>query len=76
MYSRYKTYPYLGHKFNVAGNWEEQLTKLTSDYSNRLDLINFIPLPIIMKLQTITEIALAKIQHLFANLYIPQTTLK
>ena len=76
VYSRHETYPYLGHKFNIAGSWEEQLTELTIDYSNRLDLIDISPLPTIFKLQAIREIALAKVQHLFANLYIPQTTLK
>ena len=32
VYSHNETYPYLGHKFNIAGSWEEQLTELTSDY--------------------------------------------
>ena len=76
VYSRNETYPYLGHKFNIAGKWAKQLTEFTSDYSNRLDLIDISPLPIIFKLQAIREIALAKTQHLFANLHIPQITLK
>ena len=66
-------YPYLGHHFNVAGDWEEQVTGLTNDYSVRLDLIDTSPLRILMKLQAITELALAKIQHLFTNVHIPRT---
>ena len=75
VYQRHETYTYLGHKFNVAGDWEEQLSELTSDYANRLNLIDSAPLPIMMKVQAITEIALSKIQHLFANIHIPQKTL-
>ena len=55
VYSRNETYPYLGHKFNISGRWEEQLTELTSDYSNRLDLIDISSLPIIFKLQVIRQ---------------------
>lgn len=75
VYSRHETYGYLGHKFNVAGDWKEQLTELISDYTSRLDLIDSAPLPIMMKMQAIREIALSKIQHLIANLHIPQNIL-
>ena len=75
VYSRHETYPYLGHKFNVAGDWEEQVKELTNDYTVRLDLIDSSPLPILMKFQAIREVALSKIQHLFANIHIPQNIL-
>lgn len=75
VYSCHEIYSYLGHKINVAGDWEEQLTELTSDCSNRLDLIDFSSLPSIMKTQAIREITLAKIQHLFENLHISQNIL-
>lgn len=30
LYERHETYPYLGHKFNISGDWEEQITELHS----------------------------------------------
>lgn len=29
---RHETYAYLGHKFYVAGDWEEQVTELCHEY--------------------------------------------
>ena len=34
-----------------------------------------LPLPVVRKLDAIREVALAKIQHLFANVHIPQNVL-
>ena len=76
VYSRHETYTYLGHKFNIAGEWGEQIQELSCDYKNRIDLIDSSPLPVVMKLEAIREVALAKIQHLFANVHIPQNVLQ
>ena len=76
VYSRHKTYTYLGHKFNIAGEWGEQIQKLSCDCKYRIDLIDSSPLPLVMKLEAIREVALAKIQHLFANVHIPQNVLQ
>jgi hypothetical protein len=35
-------------------------------------MIDISPLPVVMKLDAVREVALAKIQHLFANVHIPQ----
>ena len=62
---------YLGHKFNVAGEWGEQVEELAYQYSSRLDMIDTYPLPVVMKLEAVRKVVLAKIQHLFANVHIP-----
>lgn len=66
IYSHHGTYACLGHKFNVAGDWKEQLSEL----HKQMGLIDSAPLPIMMKMQDIREV-LAKIQHLFTNPHIP-----
>ena len=71
VYSRNETYPYLGHRFNIAGEWGEQVEELTTEFLHRLHLIDLSPLPVLMKFQAVREVALAKIQHLFANVHIP-----
>lgn len=76
VYARHETYTYLGHKFNVAGEWKDQVDDITSEYSTRLDLIDASPLPLIMKLEAIRQIALAKVQHLFSNVHIPRKALR
>ncbi len=75
LYERHETYPYLGHKFNVSGDWEEQVTELCREFTRRLALIDSSPLPIMMKIEAIRLIAMAKIKHLFKNVHIPQCTL-
>ena len=40
VYSRHETYTYLGHKFNVAGDWSDQVDVIISEYSSRLDSIH------------------------------------
>lgn len=75
VYARHETYCYLGHRFNIAGEWEEQIHELSSEYCTRLDMVDSSPLPVAMKLQAIREIALSKIQHLFANIHIPKCIL-
>ncbi len=72
---RHETYSYLGHKFNVSGDWEEQVTKLCHEFTRRLALIDSSPLPIMMKIEAIRLIAIAKIKHLVMNVHIPQCTL-
>ncbi len=74
-YERHETYSYLGHKFNVSGDWEEQVTKLCHEFTRRLALIDSSPLPIMMKIEAIRLIAIAKIQHLVMKVHIPQCTL-
>ena len=37
VYERHETYSYLGHKFNVAGEWQEQVGDICNEYSARLD---------------------------------------
>ncbi|XP_034086410.1 uncharacterized protein LOC117555601 [Gymnodraco acuticeps] len=76
VYSRNETYPYLGHRFNIAGEWGEQVEELTTEFLHRLHLIDLSPLPVFMKFQAVREVALAKIQHLFANVHIPLKALR
>lgn len=76
VYARNETYPYLGHKFNIAGEWGEQVEELTKEYLHRLQLVDLSPLPIVMKLEVVRDVALAKIQHLFVNVHIPQKILR
>lgn len=63
------------HKFEVSGDWEEQVTELCHEFTRRLALIDSPPLPIMMKIEAIRLTAIAKIQHLFMNVHIPQCTL-
>ena len=76
VYSRQESYTYLGHNINIAGEWGEQAQELCSAYKNRIDLIDSSPLPVVMKLDAIREVALAKVQHLFANVHILQKVLQ
>ena len=76
VYSRNETYPYLGHRFNIAGEWGEQVEELTTEFLRRLHLVDLSPLPVLMKLQAVREVALAKIQHLFANVHLPLKALR
>ncbi len=75
VYARHIAYCYLGHKFSVAGEWEEQLNDTVAQHSTRLDMTDTSPLPRTMKLAAVPEIALSKVQHLFANVHIPKCTL-
>ncbi len=76
VYERKETYMYLGHRFNVAGEWDEQVQDIISEYTNRVQKIDESPLPLTMKLEAIRQIALAKVQHLFANVHIPRNILR
>ena len=76
VYSRHETYQYLGHRFNIAGEWGEQVEELTAEFLHRLHLVDLSPLPLLMKLQAVREVALAKVQHLFANVHIPLKALR
>ena len=75
VYARQESYTYLGHKFNIAGDWSQQVTNLVQQFISRLDLIDTSPLPATLKV-LIRDIAFAKIQHLFANVHIPQKDLR
>ena len=75
VYSRHETYNYLGHKFNIAGEWNQQVNDMAHQFMTRLDLIDTTPLHVTFKLQAIRDIAFSKIQHLFANVHIPQKVL-
>ena len=58
----------------MAGDWKDQFDVIISEYSSRLDLIHASPLPLIMKLEVVRVIALAKVQHLFSN--VPRKSLR
>ena len=62
--------------FNITGEWGEQVEEPTTEFHHRLDLIDLSPLPIVMKLEAVRVVALAKIQHPFANVHIPQNALR
>ena len=70
-----KTYPYFGHKLNIAGDWKEQVTEFCQEYIHRITLIDSAPFPVHLKIEAIKQIALAKIQHLFHNVHISQQNL-
>ena len=53
VYSLHETYTYLGHKFNIAGEWKEQLHNIQAEFYSRLDLVDRCPLPLRMKLEAI-----------------------
>ncbi len=76
VYTRHETYNYLGHKFTIAGEWSLQVTDMSHQFMTRLDLIDASPLPVTLKVQAIRDIAFSKIQHLFANVHIPQKVLR
>jgi len=44
VYSRHESYNYLGHMFNVAGEWQEHVNEICKEYSSRLDMIDQCPL--------------------------------
>ena len=75
VFARHETYSYLGHKCNIAGEWTAQVDEIVTDYMARLDMIHSSPLPLVMKLEAIGQIALAKIHHLFSNVHIPKKVL-
>lgn len=54
----------------------EQVEELTKEYLHRLHLVDLSPLPTVIKLEAVRDVALAKIQHLFANVHIPQKILR
>ena len=72
VYSRHESYTNLGHNINIAVEWGEQAQELCYAYKNRIYLIDSSPLPVVMKLDAIREVALAKVQHLFANVHLLQ----
>lgn len=77
VYSRHEIYLYLDHRVNITGEWGEQVMELTSlEFLYRLHLVDLSPLPALMKLQAVREVALAKIKHLFANINIPLMPLR
>ncbi len=51
------------------------MTDMAHQFMTRLDLIDASPLPVTLKVQAIRDIACSKIQHLFANVHIPQKVL-
>ena len=61
VYDLHETYTYLGHKFNIAGEWKEQVEYITTEFTSRLDLIDASPLPLLMKLEAIRQVALSRI---------------
>ena len=67
VYSRHETYSYLGHKFNIAGEWSQQVTDMAHQFISSLNLIDASPLPVVMKLQAVRDIAFSTIQHQFTN---------
>ena len=71
----HEIYPYLGHKFSIAGDWDEQVTELCQEYIHRIKQVDSAPLPVRMKIEAIKQIAVAKIQHLFHNVHISQQNL-
>uniref|UniRef100_A0A0E9W629 Uncharacterized protein n=1 Tax=Anguilla anguilla TaxID=7936 RepID=A0A0E9W629_ANGAN len=75
VYARHETYNYLGHKFNIAGEWKGQVGSIIEEYTSRPDLIDSSPLPLVMKLEAIGQVALSKVQHLFPNVHIPKKVL-
>ncbi len=52
------------------------MTDMSHQFMTRLDLIDASPLPVTLKVQAIRDIAFSKIQHLFANVHIPQKVLR
>lgn len=52
----HEIYTYLGDKFNVASELEQQVDETVSDYSTSLDFISTSPLPLIMKLEAVRQI--------------------
>ena len=75
MYGLHETYTYLGHRVNIAGEWKEQVDHLTSEFTTAMDLIDTSPLPLLMKLEAIGQIALSRIQHWFSNVHLMCKTL-
>ncbi len=55
VYTRHETYNYLGHKFNIAGEWSLQVTDMSHQFMTRLDLIDASPLPVTLKVQAIRD---------------------
>ena len=49
---------------------------MAHQFIDRLDLIDEAPLPVTLKLQAIRDMAFLKIQHIFANVHIPQKVLR
>jgi hypothetical protein len=76
VYDLHETYTYLGHKFNVAGEWKKQVEYMVTEFTTRLDLIDVSPLPLLMKLEAIRQVALSRIQHLFSNVHLACKTLR
>ena len=76
VYGLHETYTYLGHKFNVAGEWKEQVDYMVTEFTSRLELIDASPLPLLMKLEAIRQVALSRIQHLFSNVHLTCKTLR
>ena len=74
--TNHESYTYLRHKINIAGEWGEQAQALCCAYKNRIYLIDSSRLPVVMKLDAIREVDLAKVQHLFANVHIQQNVLR
>lgn len=62
VYCLHETYTYLGHKINIAGEWNEQVNIIVSDFSSK-------------KLEAIRQLALSEVQHLFSIVHIQQKSL-
>ena len=51
VYATHETYNYLGHKFIIAGEWNQHVNVMAHQFMTRLDLIRAAPLHVPFKRQ-------------------------
>ena len=69
---RHEPFTYLGKPLTVAGETENQVPDMLKDYTEILDQIGKSHLPLALKLKALECMAMASIQHHFANTYIDE----
>ena len=69
---RHAPFTYLGKPLTVAGETESQVPDMLKDYTEILDQIGKSHLPLALKLETLECMAMASIQHHFANTYVDE----
>ena len=69
---RHEPFTYLGKPLTVAGETENQVPDMLKDYTEILDQIGKSHLSLALKLEALECMAMASIQHYFANTYIDE----
>ena len=75
VYATHETYNYLGHKFNIAGEWNQQVNGMAHQFITGLDLVDAAPVHVTFKQPAIRDIDFSNVQRLYVNVHIKKIIL-